>query len=98
MKKLKSYKDFQETLQSKAPNKDWSLPLQAIWFVANGDWEASHHITQDLETPEGSLIHAYLHRKEGDEINAAYWYGKANKPFPKISLEEEFKEIVTLLL
>jgi hypothetical protein len=25
-------------------------------------------------------VHAYLHRKEGDQDNAAYWYGRARKP------------------
>ena len=25
-------------------------------------------------------MHAYLHRKEGDQGNAAYWYGRAGKP------------------
>lgn len=76
----------------------WSLSLQFIWFVANGDWEASYHMGQNLETPEGSLIHAYSHRKEGHGFNFAYWYRQANTTFPNISLEDELKEIVTSLL
>jgi len=24
-------------------------------------------------------VHAYLHRKEGDQGNAAYWYARAGK-------------------
>lgn len=97
-KKIKTFEDFQETLKNEEPNKQWSLPLQALWFDAKGNWEASHTIAQDLNTPIGSLIHAYLHRKEGDHFNATYWYRQANRPIPKISLNEEFKEIVLQLL
>ena len=37
---------------------------------------------------------AYLHRKEGDLWNADYWYAKANKSRPNISLEEEWESLV----
>jgi len=30
---------------------------------------------------EGSWVHAYLHRKEGDQGNAAYWYGRRESLF-----------------
>ncbi len=46
----------------------------------------------------GSWIHAYLHRKEGDEWNAGYWYRRAGKPFPKTTLEQELKELVEFVL
>jgi len=37
---------------------------------------------------------AYLHRKEGDLWNADYWYAKAKKTRPNISLEEEWESLV----
>ena len=43
-------------------------------------------------------VHAYLHRVEGDESNAGYWYGRAEKPHCQTSLEEEWVEIATALL
>jgi hypothetical protein len=39
-------------------------------------------------------VHAYLHRKEGDTWNADYWYKKAGKIRPKLSLEEEWEYLV----
>jgi hypothetical protein len=51
-----------------------------------------------MYTKLGSLIHAYLHRKEGDSINAGYWYRQANKPFPKISFVDELQDIVTSIV
>ena len=42
-----------------------------------GDWTRAHESAQRDEGPEGSWVHAYLHRKEADQSNAAYWYGRA---------------------
>ena len=43
-------------------------------------------------------FHAYLHRKEGDQSNAAYWYSRAGKPVCLESLEAEWLSIVTALI
>tara|TARA_R110000868_G_scaffold4211_16_gene26811 strand:- start:987 stop:1283 length:297 start_codon:yes stop_codon:yes gene_type:complete len=98
MKKLKNYLEFQESLQNDKPDVEWQDGLKALWYDAKGDWEASHNIAQDLHTQLGSLIHAYLHRKEGDEFNAGYWYRQSNSSFPKISLEDELQKIVESIL
>tara|TARA_R110002050_G_scaffold16019_1_gene48903 strand:+ start:30706 stop:31002 length:297 start_codon:yes stop_codon:yes gene_type:complete len=98
MKKLKNYLEFQESLQNDKPDGEWQEGLKALWYDAKGDWEASHNIAQDLHTQLGSLIHAYLHRKEGDELNAGYWYRQSNSSFPKISLEDELQKIVESIL
>jgi hypothetical protein len=34
-------------------------------------------------------VHAYLHRREGDQGNAAYWYGWADKPVCREPLDAE---------
>jgi len=43
-------------------------------------------------------VHAYLHRKEGDQGNAAYWYGRAAKAVCGETLEAEWMSIVRSLL
>lgn len=79
----------------KTPPQGISAPLLALWYDAKGDWERAHDIAQDLGSKEGDWIHAYLHRKEGDEGNAAYWYRRAGKPFPVgVSLQEEWEQLV----
>jgi hypothetical protein len=72
--------------------------LVALWHDGQGDWHKAHELTQDIETPDGSWVHAYLHRKEGDKFNANYWYQRAGKKFPALSLMQEWEEIATELL
>ncbi|WP_374088285.1 hypothetical protein [Methylomicrobium lacus] len=57
--------------------------------IKAGHWEAAHQLIQAHSDPFASLIHAYLHREEGDLDNAAYWYARANKPMPAGSLADE---------
>lgn len=93
-----NYTDFQNTLEFNFPQNDWPEALKSLWYEARGDWEASHNIAQDIHSELGSWIHAYLHRKEGDEWNSKYWYRQANRPFSKLTLDEEFKELVEFVL
>lgn len=50
------------------------------------------------KSSESSWVHAYLHRKEGDQGNAAYWYGRAQKPVCREPLNAESLSIVKDLL
>ena len=98
MKKPKNYIEFEDTLQTSKPPVNWPESLKALWLMAKGDWEASHDIAQDLHTPMGSLIHAHLHRVEGDDWNAKYWYRKAGRTYPSNSVEEELKDLINTVL
>jgi len=89
--------EFTTTLQQKIPPAV-SPALVALWHDARGDWERAHQVAQDIEDATGSWVHAYLHRKEGDEGNAAYWYRRAGQPVERGSLEAEWARIVTALL
>jgi hypothetical protein len=72
--------------------------IRALWHDATGDWDMAHTVAQDVGTAEGSWVHAYLHRKEGDLANAGYWYRRAGKPIATGSLEDEWREIAAALL
>jgi len=93
-----NYLDFKSTFENTAPPIDWPEGLRSLWFAANDNWEASHDIAQDMHSELGSWIHGYLHRQEGDDFNAGYWYRRAGKTFPKISLEEELRGITEFVL
>jgi hypothetical protein len=43
-------------------------------------------------------VHAYLHRREGDDGNAGYWYARAGRSAAGGSLESEWQEIVGVLM
>ena len=72
--------------------------LRALWHDATGDWEDAHTLAQDVESPDGAWVHAYLHRKEGDVSNAAYWYRRAGKPVVSVPLDAEWDAIAAALL
>ena len=92
------YSGFLETLKHEGPGSDWPEGLKALWYDAKGNWKGSHDIAQEMHNSLGSWIHAYLHRKEGDEFNAGYWYRRAGRTFPQISLKEEHEELFNFIV
>ena len=89
---------FRATLSSEIPPADLPPTLTALWWDAKGDWTTAHALVDELETQDGMAVHAYLHRKEGDSSNAAYWYSRAGRRPSSATLEEEWAEIVSVLL
>jgi hypothetical protein len=90
--------EFKFSLQNPEPPSGLSGLLESLWHDAKHEWDAAHNIAQGIDTPDGSWIHAYLHRKEGDESNARYWYNRAGRSFPKITLAEEWEQLVSHFL
>ena len=43
-------------------------------------------------------VHAYLHRKEGVEWNADYWYSRAGRKFKRPTLDAEWEALAEGLL
>ena len=85
---------FKESLARDEPPSGLSLPLQALWWDAKGDWDKAHACAQEDRGAAGAWVHAYLHRKEGDAGNARYWYGQAKRPAVKDApLEAEWEDI-----
>lgn len=77
------------------PSADDLTPLLgALWHASHGNWERAHELAQGEDTPQGAHVHAYLHRKEGDESNARYWYARANASVSNQTLAEEWAALV----
>jgi hypothetical protein len=72
--------------------------LLALWWDGRGDWDRAHEVAQEIETADGAWVHAYLHRKEGDRMNAAYWYRRAGRPVADGDLGNEWERMVEELL
>jgi len=72
--------------------------VRALWHDARGEWDAAHHLAQDIEDTDAAWVHAYLHRKEGDLGNAAYWYERASQPVATDALDLEWRRIALHLL
>lgn len=75
-----------------------SIEVRALWFDKMGNWERAHDLIQHLPGKSAAWVHAYLHRKEGDQWNAEYWYRRANQSTATGKSEEEWHEIVENLL
>lgn len=68
-----TFETFRQSLTAAEPPAGLSLALLGLWWDAKGDWTMAHESAQQDEGPDGSRVHAYLHRKEGDAGNADYW-------------------------
>jgi len=90
--------DFLQSLTASEPLLELSPALAGLWWEATGDWTHAHQSAQRAKDNDGAWVHAYLHRKEGDRDNAAYWYSRAGKPFCRESLDAEWRSIATDLL
>ena len=78
--------------------KEFSGALLALWWDAKGEWAKAHEIAQDVAGADGAWVHAYLHRKEGDEGNALYWYRRARRAVATGDSQLEWEGIVGEML
>ena len=92
-----TFAQFKESIKNNEPPQ-LDVFLLSLWYDGRGDWEKAHDLVNDLEGKEAARVHAYLHRKEGDQSNASYWYNRAKATKPSYSLQKEWEEIVIELL
>jgi hypothetical protein len=90
--------EFRNSTAGGVPPVAPSKALLSLWHAKAGDWESAHRIVQDESTVSCSWVHAWLHRVEGDIVNAEYWYRRAQKRLPDLNIEEEWDAITAALL
>jgi hypothetical protein len=93
-----SFAEFKASLDQPNPPAMLTPALRGLWHDGRGDWEQAHRCVQDDASAEGAWVHAYLHRREGDAGNAAYWYARAKRPAAATDLPGEWAEISRALL
>ncbi len=94
-----SFADFKQSVAGDAePPAAVRGARRALWLDARGDWEGAHTLAQEAGGKDGAWVHAYLHRKEGDDGNAGYWYARAGRPHCTTGLAEEWEQIARALL
>lgn len=75
------------------PSDHTSDYTQVLDLAKAGNWDKAHDIVQSRSDAKACLIHAYLHRVEGDLSNAQYWYRRAGEPMPNNTIEEELNRL-----
>ena len=63
--------EFRQSLTANEPPAGLTHALAGLWWDAKGDLTRAHESAQQEEDKGGSWVHAYLHRNEGDQGNAA---------------------------
>ena len=89
---------FKESLNLAEPAKEYTVQLKSLWYDGKGDWHQAHAQVDQLSDTGSAWVHAYLHRKEGDIWNADYWYSKARRKRPELTLDEEWEQLVRYFL
>lgn len=87
---------FKQSLAEDSPSVDGVLA--ALWWTKKGDWERAHQIVVNDAGPDAAWVHAHLHRIEGDQSNADYWYRQARRPSASGAIDAEWDAIVESLL
>ena len=87
-----------EAFLGKPLSEDETRPLRALWHAAHGDWTAAHREAQEGNDRDSAWVHALLHREEGDQRNAEYWYRTAAKPVYRGPIDAERAAMTTALL
>ena len=67
--------------------------LKALDLAKAGKLREAHKIVLKCSDELSCLIHAYIHRAEGDMSNAHYWYRRVGIEKPNYSLKEELDDL-----
>jgi hypothetical protein len=87
-------KEFRQSFKASDPPSGLSQALTSLWWDAKTDWARAHSSVMADKSDDGSWVHAYLHRKEGDTEK----YSRAKKPYCKDLFEKEWLSIAQELL
>lgn len=90
--------EFRQSLAAPSPPAGAAPALAALWHQGRGDWQAAHEAAQRDDGRDAAWVHAHLHRVEGDESNAGYWYRRAGRPHCRDPLDAEWSAIAAALL
>jgi hypothetical protein len=90
--------EFKRTLSKTQPPMGLTPALTGLWWAGRKSWDRAHKLVMDEAGKDCAWVHAYLHRVEGDEGNAGYWYRQAGRPVVQGPWPAEWEAIARALL
>ena len=72
--------EFRRSLAGPQPPPGLSPALLALWHDGRGDWDDAHSVAQEVHSRDGSRVHAYLHRREGEHVKVPKLRGHPHEP------------------
>jgi hypothetical protein len=72
--------EFRQSLTAAEPLAGLTLALAGLWWDGKGDWKRAHESAQQDEGPRGVMGSRLPASQDGDQGNAADWYGRAGTP------------------
>ncbi|NJB86995.1 hypothetical protein GGR26_002772 [Lewinella marina] len=81
--------EFDDSLSAASPPADAGLPLSSLWWISRNQWQKAHDLIDQAPGSDCAWVHAHLHRIEGDDANASYWYRRAGREKPNYGLVKE---------
>lgn len=78
--------DDEDLLGRPIADRDMARAVRSALLLRADLLDASHQLSQAIETPTGSFWHGIMHRREGDFSNAKYWFRRvgAHPIFPDL--------------
>lgn len=67
--------------------------IRALQLASQGCWDDAHAMVQSASDRLSCLIHGYLHRLEGDQGNASYWYQRGGEDLTANALKVEWQRL-----
>ncbi|WP_116128065.1 hypothetical protein [Lewinella sp. IMCC34183] len=81
--------EFDASLQEAHPPAAARTELASLWWISKNNWDRAHSLIDAAPGSDCAWVHAHLHRIEGDEANAGYWYRRAGRNRPDYGLVRE---------
>ncbi len=90
--------EFEASLAEAQPPAAARPEITSLWWISKNNWDRAHSLIDSAPGSDCAWVHAHLHRIEGDDANASYWYRRAGRDKPNYGLGREREVLLSYFL